>query len=311
MPPIVTITFNPAIDKSTTITNLIPEKKLKCTPPVFEPGGGGINVARAIKKLGGNATAIYPAGGYSGKFLVQLLEEDNIHSIVIETAQHSRENLIVLDTSSNLQYRFGMPGPLTNENEWRQVLDEIEKMDDVEFIVASGSLPSGVPKDIFARIADISKRKNAKFIVDTSSEALKDAVNEGLYLLKPNLSELSSLAGKVELNGKEVEDFAKSLIAKGKCEVIVVSLGAAGAMLVTENEIHHIIPPPVKKNSTVGAGDSMLAGIVLSLFEQKSLLESVQYGVACGTAASMTYGTQLCRLSDAEKLYAVIRSEQT
>lgn len=307
MPAIVTITFNPAIDKSTTISNLIPEKKMKCSPPVFEPGGGGINVARAIKKLGGNATAIYLAGGYSGKFLIQLLEEEHIHSIVIETAHHSRENLIVLDISSNLQYRFGMPGPVTNENEWRQVLEEIEKMDDIEFIVASGSLPAGVPKDIFARIADISKMKNAKFIVDTSGEALKDAVNEGLYLLKPNLSELSSLAGKEELTGNEVEEFAKSLIEKGKCEVIVVSLGAAGAMLITKNAMHHIVPPPVKKNSTVGAGDSMLAGMVLSLSEKKSLLEAAQYGVACGTAASMTYGTQLCRLSDAEKLYAAIR----
>ncbi len=311
MPAIVTITFNPAIDKSTTISTLIPEKKLKCTPPVFEPGGGGINVARAIKKLGGNATAIYLAGGYSGKFLSQLLEEDHIHSIVIETAQHSRENLIVLDISSNLQYRFGMPGPVTTENEWKQVLDKLEKMNDVEFIVASGSLPTGVPKDIFARIADISKRKNAKFIVDTSGEALKDAVNEGVYLLKPNLSELSFLAGKDELNGNEVEDVAKRLIRKGKCEVIVVSLGATGAMLVTKDETHHIIPPPVKKNSTVGAGDSMLAGIVLSLSEKKSLLEAAQYGVACGTAASMTYGTQLCRLSDAEKFYAEIRNSKT
>jgi 6-phosphofructokinase 2 len=307
MPAIVTITFNPAIDKSTTISTLIPEKKLKCTLPVFEPGGGGINVARAIKKLGGNATAIYFAGGYSGKFLTQLLKQENIHSIVIKTAHHSRENLIVLDISSNLQYRFGMPGPVTNENEWRRVLEEIEKMNDVEFIIASGSLPTGVPKDIFARIAGISKRKKAKFIVDTSGEALKDAVDVGVYLLKPNLSELSFLSGRDELNGYEVEQAAKSLIKKGKSEVIIVSLGAAGAMLVTKNGTHHIIPPPVKRNSTVGAGDSMLAGIVLSLSEKKSLLEATKYGVACGTAASMNYGTQLCRLSDAEKLFAEIQ----
>lgn len=310
MAAIVTITFNPAIDKSTTISTLIPEKKLKCSPPVFEPGGGGINVARAIKKLGGNATAIYLAGGYPGKFLTQLLDEEHVPSIVIETAHHSRENLIVLDISSNLQYRFGMPGPVTNENEWRRVLEEIEKMNDVRFIVASGSLPSGVPKDIFARIAGISKKKKAKFIVDTSGEALQDAVNEGVYLLKPNLSELSSLAHKEELNGNEVEEVAKNLIEKGKCEVVVVSLGAAGAILVTKDLVHHITPPPVKKNSTVGAGDSMLGGIVLSLSEKKSLLEAVQYGVACGTAASMSYGTQLCRLSDAEKLYREIRSSK-
>lgn len=307
MPRIITITFNPAIDKSTTITSLIPEKKLKCSPPIFEPGGGGINVARAIKKLGGNATAIYLAGGYSGKFLNQLLDEENIPSIVVETRHHSRENMIVLDNSTNLQYRFGMPGPAIYENEWKQVLSVVEELKDVEYIVASGSLPSGVPTDIFAHLAVISRIKNAKFIVDTSGEALQDAVNQGVYLLKPNLSELSALAGREELNGNQVEEVARRLIQKGKCEVIVVSLGATGAMLVTETETHHIIPPPVKKSSTVGAGDSMLAGIVLSLSENKTLLEAAQYGVACGTAACMTQGTQLCRLSDAEKLYASIK----
>lgn len=307
MPRIVTITFNPAIDKSTTIASLIPEKKLKCSQPVFEPGGGGINVARAIKKLGGNATAIYFAGGYSGKFLNQLLDEENIPCIVVETKHHSRENLIVLDNSSNLQYRFGMPGPVIHENEWKQVLSLVEELKDVEYIVASGSLPSGVPKDIFAHLALISRSKNAKFIVDTSGEALQEAVNQGVFLLKPNLSELSALAGREELNGNQVEEVARHLIQKGKCDVIVVSLGATGAILVTETETNRIIPPPVKKSSAVGAGDSMLAGIVLSLSENKSLLEAAQYGVACGTAACMTQGTQLCRLSDAEKLYATIK----
>lgn len=306
MPSIITITFNPANDKSTTITSLFPERKMKCTPPVFEPGGGGINVARAIKKLGGRVTAIYLAGGYSGKFLTQLLESDEIPSIVIETRQHTRENMIVLDTSTNLQYRFGMPGPTIYENEWQQILTEIEKINDAEFIVASGSLPDGVPTNIFARIADIAKRKNAKFIVDTSGEALKDAVNEGVYLLKPNLGELSLLAGKEDLNGNEVIKVARDLINKGRCEIIVVSMGAAGAMLITKNETQQIIPPLVKRNSTVGAGDSMLAGIVLSLSRQKSLLEAVQYGVACGTAATLNSGTQLCKLEDVEKLFAEI-----
>lgn len=306
MPSIITITFNPANDKSTTITSLFPERKMKCTPPVFEPGGGGINVARAIKKLGGRVTAIYLAGGYSGKFLTQLLESDEIPSIVIETRQHTRENMIVLDTSTNLQYRFGMPGPTIYENEWQQILTEIEKINDAEFIVASGSLPDGVPTNIFARIADIAKSKNAKFIVDTSGEALKDAVNEGVYLLKPNLGELSLLAGKEDLNGNEVIKVARDLINKGRCEIIVVSMGVAGAMLITKNETQQIIPPLVKRNSTVGAGDSMLAGIVLSLSRQKSLLEAVQYGVACGTAATLNSGTQLCKLEDVEKLFAEI-----
>lgn len=310
MASIVTITFNPAIDKSTTIPSLIPEKKLRCTAPVFEPGGGGINVARAIKKLGGNATAIYLAGGYSGKFLHQLLINDEIFSVVIETKQHSRENLIVLDTSSNLQYRFGMPGPSINEEEWKRCLLEIEKINDAEFIVGSGSLPAGVPADIFARIAEIAKNKKAKFIVDTSGEALKYALEEGVYLVKPNLGELSWLAGKEELNGNEAAAVARELICSGKSEVIVVSMGAAGAILVTETEGYQIIPPPVKRNSTVGAGDSMVAGIVFGLSKGRSLLEATRYGVACGTAATLNAGTQLCNAKDVEKLFAEIMIAQ-
>lgn len=308
MASIITITFNPANDKSTTVSCLVPERKMKCTAPVFEPGGGGINVARAIKKLGGEAIAIYLAGGYSGKFLTQLLENDGIPSIVIETQRHTRENMIVLDTSTNLQYRFGMPGPEINETEWRQVLSEIEKIKEAEFIVASGSLPKGVPTNIFARIADIAKSKKAKFVVDTSGEALKAAVNEGVYLLKPNLGELSYLAGKDELAPNEIIDAGRDLINKGRCEVIIVSMGAAGAMLITKNETHQVIPPPVKRKSTVGAGDSMVAGIVLSLFQKKDLLTATKYGVACGTAATVNSGTQLCKREDVEKLLLEIIS---
>ena len=307
MPAIITVTFNPAIDKSTSVAVLIPEKKLKCALPVYEPGGGGINVARAIKKLGGQAVAVYLAGGYSGKTFTQLLTDELVDSIVTETRESTRENLIVLETASNQQYRFGMPGPTIREPEWQACLNSIENIQDVEYIVASGSLPQGVPTDIFARIAFIARKKNARLIVDTSGEALKEAVAAGVYLIKPNLGELSMLLGKEELNIELVDDAAKEVIEKGNCEVVVVSMGPAGAMLVTKELALQIMPPAVKRKSTVGAGDSMVAGIVLSLTRNKSLTEAVQYGVACGTAATMNAGTELCRKEDAEHLYKLIQ----
>ena len=307
MPAIITVTFNPAIDKSTSVPVLIPEKKLKCALPVYEPGGGGINVARAIKKLGGEATAIYLAGGCTGKTFTQLLTDESVDSIVTATKESTRENLIVLDTASNLQYRFGMPGQEISEPEWQQCLQSIEQITDVEYIVASGSLSPGIPTDIFARIALIARKKNARLIVDTSGEALKEAVAAGVYLIKPNLGELSMLLGKEELNIELVDDAAKEVIEKGNCEVVVVSMGPAGAMLVTKELALQIMPPAVKRKSTVGAGDSMVAGIVLSLTRNKSLTEAVQYGVACGTAATMNAGTELCRKEDAEHLYKLIQ----
>ncbi len=307
MASIITITFSPCIDKSTSVPALIPEKKLKCTQPKLEPGGGGINVARAIIKLGGEAMAIFPSGGYTGKFFNHLLEKENVPSVIIESANETRENIIVLDESTNNEYRFGMPGTELNENEWKQCLDAVKKVNNAEFIIASGSLPPGVPLNIYAQLAKIAKAKKAKYIVDTSGEALKMAVDEGMYLLKPNLGELSSLAGKKELQHNEAKDIATDIIAKGKCEVIVISMGAAGAMLVTNKMGEIIIPPTVKRKSTVGAGDSMVAGIVFYLSLGKTLAESIRYGVACGTAATMNSGTALCRKNDADKLYALIK----
>ena len=309
MPVIITVSFNPAIDKSTSVPVLIAEKKLNCALPVYEPGGGGINVARAIKKLGGEAVAVYLAGGYTGKTFTQLLTGEAVESIVTETKENTRENLVVLETASNQQYRFGMPGPTISEPEWQACLKSIEKIKDVEYIVASGSLPPGIPTDIFARIAFIARKKNARLIVDTSGEALKQAVQAGVYLIKPNLGELSSLLGKEELNIELVDDAARTIIDKGKCEVVVVSMGPAGAMLVTKDLAVQIMPPAVKRKSTVGAGDSMVAGMVLSLAENKSLIETVQYGVASGTAATMNPGTELCRKEDADYLYNIIRSK--
>ena len=311
MPSIITITFSPCIDKSTAVPALVPEKKLICTTPKLEPGGGGINIARAIKKLGGAATAIFPSGGYTGKYFNHLLEKENIDSVIIETANETRENIIVVDQANNNQYRFGMPGTELAETEWKKCLQAVEELTDVEFIIASGSLPPGVPDDIYALLAKIAKTKKAKFIVDTSGEALKQAAAEGVYMLKPNLGELSYLAGKKELQAGEVKNIAREIIAKGGCEVMVVSMGAAGAMLVTDEIAEIFTPPAVERKSTVGAGDSMVAGIVFYLSQGKNLLQAVQYGVACGTAATLNAGTELCKKDDADRLFALVRSSHS
>jgi 6-phosphofructokinase 2 len=278
---------------------------------LYEPGGGGVNVARAIKKSGGQAVAIYLSGGCSGKLFRELLVKESVETIEVAAQESIRENLIVFETSTSQQYRFGMPGPFIQETEWKACLAAIEKIQRAEYIVASGSLSPGIPTDIFARIAVICRRKKIKLIVDTSGEALKQAVAEGVFLIKPNLGELSMLVGKEELNLERVDEAAKEVINNSKCEVIVVSMGPAGAMLVTKEQTMHVMPPAVKRKSTVGAGDSMVAGIVLSLSKGKNLMDAVQYGVACGTAATMNPGTELCRKEDAEHLYKLIQTKVT
>ncbi len=302
MASIVTVTFSPCIDKSTSINTLVPEKKLHCSTPWLEPGGGGINVARVIHKLGGDVIAVFPSGGYTGKYFNHLLEKENVPSIIIETKNETRENIIVLDKSSNNQYRFGMPGTELNEAEWKQCLQAVEEINDVEFIVASGSLPPGVPSNIFALLSNIAVRKNAKFIADTSGEALKEAAATGAYLLKPNLGELASLAAVSTIEPGEIAMVAKKILQEYPVEILVVSAGAEGAMLFTEKELHKVQAPTVQRKSTVGAGDSMVAGIIYSLSKKTNLKQALQYGVACGTAATMNAGTELCKPDDVAML---------
>lgn len=304
MPSIVTVTFSPSIDKSFTTPEMVPDKKLRCSTPHLDPGGGGINVARAIKILGGEATAVFPSGGYTGKHFNQLLKDEGVPVVIIESENETRENIVVVDQSKNLQYRFGMPGTALQEEEWKKVLHVIDAMDDIEYLVCSGSLPPGVPEDIYGRLAVMAKQKGAKCIVDTPGKPLKLAMEAGLYLIKPNLGELSAFAGKEHLSNEEAKEIALSIVSAGRCEVVVVSMGAAGAMLVTKDLVEMYPSSKVERKSTVGAGDSMVAGIVYSLSLNKNLQDAVRYGVACGTAATMNSGTELCRKEDVEALVA-------
>lgn len=306
MEKIITLTFSPCIDKSTSVKGLVPEKKLSCTSPVLEPGGGGINVARALKKLGSEAIAVFPSGGYTGQFFNHLLEKEGISSRIIESVNETRENIIVLDESTNNQYRFGMPGTTLNDTEWKKCLEIIAGEKEVAYIVASGSLPPGVPKDIYAQLARIAKLQNAKLVVDTSGEALRHASEEGVFLLKPNLSELASLAGKTEIDNAGIYEAAHKLISSGGCEAMLVSMGASGAVLFTKDIATLFTPPPVKRLSTVGAGDSMVAGMVCYLSRQINIEDAAAYAVACGSAATMNHGTQLCNKKDADNLFPQI-----
>lgn len=304
---IITITFSPCIDKTTSVPDFIPEKKLRCASPVLEAGGGGINVSRALVKLGGQSIAVYPSGGCTGALFDKLLAKDRVTSKIVRAVSETRENFIVVKESTGEQYRFGTPGTPLAENEWKEMVKMVEDENEIDFIVASGSLPPGVPLDIYAKIATIAKNKKARLIVDTSGEALKHAINEGVFLVKPNLNELGALTGKPVANATQIIEAARQIINDTNCKVVVVSMGGAGALFVTEDHAEKISVPKVDLKSTVGAGDSMVAGIVLYLSQGFSLLEAVQYGLACGTAATMNPGTELCKKDDADQLFKQIR----
>lgn len=305
MAKIVTLTMNPTVDKSARIDHVVPERKLRCRDPRLDPGGGGINVARAVTKLGGDAQAFYTAGGPPGEMLDKVLTDEGINHQPIPIDQWTRENLIVLEENSGQQYRFGMPGPGLSEREWRGCLERIKDLKPrPEYIIGSGSLPPGVPDDFYARLIHDTCDEKCRAIVDTSGEALRAALEEGgAYLFKPNLRELQDYAGREELDEEAIVEVARELITDGKCKVMIVSLGRAGSLAITLDRSERIQAPTVKIRSKIGAGDSMVAGIALALSRGKSPIEAAYFGVAAGAAAVMTPGTELCRREDTEQLY--------
>lgn len=302
---IATLTLTPALDKNTWIDRLLPEKKLRCDEPEYEPGGGGLNVSRAISIMGGDSLAIYAAGGATGDMIADLLKKEGVrhqHRIVIRRS--TRVNLLVTEKTTGNQYRFGMPGDHLDDDELEQCLNAVRNLPEgVEYLVASGSPPPNAPDDLYATIAGIIRAKNIRLIVDTSGTALSKAVEAGVYLIKPNLRELSHLAGKDQVAGMDQEEIASGIIKSGKAEIIVLSMGPRGAMMATRDRTDYVVPPTVKPTSTVGAGDSMVAGMVLSLTRGEDLVTALKWGVATGTAATLTSGSELCRKADADRIF--------
>lgn len=305
---ILTVTLNPCIDKSSRVEKFKPESKLRCAEIVNEPGGGGINVSKALQKLEASSVALFPAGGHNGDMLCSLLKEEGIVYHAVDTKVETRENWIVLETSTNNQYRFTFPGREVLEETVRALVDHIRAFSP-SFVVASGSLPPGLPDYFYGLIVKNAAAVGAKCIVDTSGPALQALKDKHAFLIKPNIGELCKMLNVEWLDKEEVPDAAQQAIRDGFAEIIVVSMGPLGAWLVSSDKRYFVEAPPVEKKSTVGAGDSMVAGITYSLQKGKTLREAIQFGVACGSAATMNDGTQLFRKEDAERLYAIINEK--
>lgn len=306
MTSIVTVTMNPAIDVNSGTEQVLPNRKVRCERPTREPGGGGINVARAATRLGGSARTMFVAGGVTGARLTTMVAEEGIEAHPIEIADETREVVNVMERSSGSQFRFVMEGPTLRASEWIAVLDTVAALEPApRYLVASGTLPSGVPDDFYGRLSRLAAERGIRLIVDTSGPPLRHAVGPGTFLIKPNLTEFRELTGGVA--GPFTDFFLKgaasALVAAGQTRAVVISMGAGGAIVATETGTRQIAAPTVSVESRIGAGDSMVAGIVVALQRGAALEEAALFGVAAGTAAVMTPGTQLCRREDAERLF--------
>jgi len=302
MERILTIALNPAIDVSCDAEHVRPTLKTRTQNQKHYAGGGGANVARVIAELGGRAELLYLSGGFSGPLYDRLLDQYDIVRHRIEMAGSNRIALMVHETSTNFEYRFVPEGPTIDPEEIEPVHAFIEAYDG-DYIVASGSLPNGAPDDTYTRMAEVARRKNIRFVLDTSGEALRQTVNgSDIFLLKPSISELEKLVGE-RLDEKSACQAAADLVKDGSVQNVALSMGKSGAILVNEEGVIRMRSIHVREASAVGAGDSFVAAMVWWLSQGHTIREAFRFGIAAGSAAVMTPGTELCRRDDVLALY--------
>lgn len=308
MKSIVTLTLNPSVDIAWEVDDMIPVIKMRSSPAVSYPGGGGINVSRVIKILGGTSIAICTAGWLTGELFKLLLEERGLITRIVPIQSHTRMAAIVFERATAHQFRVTPPGPTLGEADWQACLDATREME-ADFIVATGSLPRGVPNDFYARVIRQARARGGKVILDTSGMALFEALKEGCYAVKPNLRELEALYGVKALRQADQEALCRRLIAEGKVEIVALTLGSDGALLVSKDRSWYLASPKVNVQSTVGAGDSFVGGLTFGLAAGRPLPDAFALAVAAGTATCMGSGTELCHRDDVDRLYAEITRE--
>ena len=307
MTDIVTLTMNPCVDVSTSTERVQPTRKLRCAAPKYEPGGGGINVARVLHRLGADVLALYPAGGDSGARLERLLEAEQVPALRVPIAGETRESMHVWELSARQEYRFVMPGPTLAEAEWQRCLERVTALQPFpRYLVASGSLPPGVPADFYARLARLARLRGARLVLDASGPALAAALQAGVFLVKPSLGELRALTGLALENRTQWCAAAQQLVRQGQAEVVVLSLGEEGALLVTAAGVTLAPALPVAVHSAVGAGDSLVGGLLQALAAGADVRQAFVRGVAAASAALLASGTGLCQPADVERLQAQV-----
>lgn len=299
---IVTLSLNPTIDIASETDHVRPTSKTRTYNETYDPGGGGVNVARTIRELGGDASVIVPAGGFSGRMLDELLGQIPIPRAIVPIAGNTRIGVTIYERKSGQEYRFIPNGPRLSDAEVAACLDAVRACD-CEYFVASGSVPLGAPDDVLAQIGRIAAEKGAKFVLDSSGIGLSGTLAHApVYLVKPSMSELEALVGR-RLDDHGTVEAAQRLIRDGKAEIVAVTMGASGALVVRGDEVHRLWAPPMQARSAVGAGDSFVAAMTLALSQGRNLQDAALYGIAAGAATVLTIGTRLCHAGDVERIY--------
>lgn len=296
-----TVTANPALDITYKVAAIKFDDTIRATKAYRAAGGKGINVSRVATRLGFPSIAMGFIGGRTGQEVADLLEVEKVRTWFSHHKDSTRTNTIIQDAQGQ-QIRVSGPAARVSQKETESFLDSIFQLKAPDYLTLSGSMLKGMPKDFYAQVFARAKGDSIKVAVDADGEELRHAVNAGADLIKPNHYELERLTGKTIVTLSDALEASREVIKKGVA-VVLCSLGSKGAMLVTEQQAWHAIPPKVKVDSALGSGDSLLAGALVALVQGQSFHDVLRLGVACGTATATTPGTNLCY---AETIYEIL-----
>lgn len=307
---IITVTLNPAMDKTVEVDELIPGETNRVKSQRSDPGGKGINVSRVLRTLGASSMAMGFVSGSVGRFVEASLNEVGILDDFIRTPGQTRTNVAIVEHKKNLTTLLAEPGPETPPHFLDQLKVRLEgHVSSGTWVVLAGSIPPHLGDDTYAQLIELTKQRGGYAVLDADGAALSLGVAAKPCLIKPNQMELSHLVGRPLETFEEVLTAAQE-VQRGGVEYVVASMGKQGAIGVNHSHAWKAIPPSVEAQSTVGAGDSMLAGVIFSLSQGKGLEEGLRVGSAAGAATALTPGTQLCYLEDIQRLLPGVRVEQ-
>jgi 6-phosphofructokinase 2 len=309
MPLILTLSLNPTIDVSSEADLVRPTHKTRTENEVFEPGGGGINVARVVCELGAETLAVCLAGGASGILLDELLASVGLPRRIIPVAGNTRIALMVYERSTGLEYRFIPSGPTVSAAELDACLAAIAA-EPFDCLVASGSLPAGCAPDMLARVGAIAAARGVPFVLDSSGPGLAGTLGHvPVRLVKPSLNEFRAYVGHPVETHREVGRAALGVVEDGKADVIAVTLGMDGALIASAHGVFLVRAPRVETRSAVGAGDSFVGGMAVALLEGRSVEEAALLGTAAGAAAALNPGTGVCARADILRIFEALKAD--
>jgi 6-phosphofructokinase 2 len=307
MADILTFTPNPALDVLTRIHKVSPTHKMRCEATLKHPGGGGVNVARVLHRLGANVVAVYPSGGITGERHHHMVHLEGMRSHVVPITEETRESFSVHETASGEDFRFVLPGPVVSEAQWQACLDHITQHWPKKFLVLSGGLSPGMPDDLYARLIRAAKTQGVPVVLDANGPALNLGLQaQGVTLFKPSLRELQELTGETLDTDERCVRAARALIVQHASQMVAVSLGGEGAMLVTATDAWRAPALTVAVQTTIGAGDSFVGGMVWSLARGDAPDTAFRWGMAAGAASLLRPGTALCEAADVQRLVQTV-----